>query len=141
MLAWSPDSPTSPAQISGRPRRRRLGKARRAELGSQRKQEESCSKPRLPPAPSLLISPSISHTYIYFFSNSPPPPRRTTIIGLLHMRITCRGWVCIFRPFAQKLPEFSAPPTIIPHPHPKESHLYIMLYYFSRLARRGREQK
>lgn len=42
--------------------------------------------------PSLLISPSISHTYIYFFSNSPSlPAQRTTIIGLLHMRIACRG--------------------------------------------------
>lgn len=50
----------------------------------------------------------------------------------------------MFRPFAKKLPEFSAPPTIIsppPSPPPKESHLYIMLYYFSRLARRGRGKK
>lgn len=97
----------------------------------------------LPPlSPNLAIN--LSHLYLFFSQIPLPPPQRTSIIGLPHMRTECRRWVCMFRPFAKKLPEFSAPPTIIsppPSPPPKESHLYIMLYYFSRLARRGRGKK
>lgn len=137
MLAASPDSPTS--RLRPREGGEGEGGAWQEGLWAGPGRERASSRP------SLLISPSISHTYIYFFLKFPSlPQQRTSIIGLPHMRTECRRWVCIFRPFAKKLPEFSVPPTIVsppPSPPPKESHLYIMLYYFSRLARRGREKK
>lgn len=90
-----------------------LGKVGRArEESGSRAVGGAWARAFLPPlSPNLAIN--LSHLYLFFSQIPLPPPQRTSIIGLPHMRTECRRWVCIFRPFAKKLPEFSAPPTII----------------------------
>lgn len=138
MLARRPDSPT-PGSDPGK-RAGAGGGGRRAAgagPGAPGRREGGGGRSRAqaaPPArPALpLISPSISHTYIYFFSNSPPSPtthhhNRSAAhaycmqgVGL-YFQTFCKETTRIFRTTHNHSP-----------PPPPRNHIYILCYIISR---------
>lgn len=131
MLAWSPDSPTSRL----RSREDGEGGGRRGGWAEPGEPEDAggASQRASPPArPSLLlISPSISHTYIYFFSNSPPSPTTNhhnrsaahayCMQGVgLYFQTFCKETTRIFRTTHNHSP-----------PPPPRNHIYILCYIIS----------
>lgn len=108
----------------------RAGEERRAERGKPEKAGVVSPKASPPARPSLLISPSISHTYIYFFSNSPPSPTTNHHNRSAAHAYCMQGVGLYFQTFCKETTRIFHTTHITPHPHPQEitSIYYVILF-------------